>query len=126
LSDVRVTASSALGEFQALEFDAIGSNLGEVIVRLLGKPSCSVAAKNFRKTHCHLRRDATLLVDQFRQGCARNSEGSGGLGNGEAQGFDALPQYEAKIMHLTQGRHTGTIVHDDFGLFFSFELFKAF
>jgi hypothetical protein len=35
-----------LGEFQALELDAVGANLGEVVMGLLRQPGCGAVAEN--------------------------------------------------------------------------------
>ena len=44
----RLTGTARLGEFQAFEFDAVGADLGEIVVGLLGEPGCGASAEYFR------------------------------------------------------------------------------
>ena len=79
-------------ELQPLKVDAIGADLGKVLMGLLGEPGCGAAAKYLRQPHGHFGGDSPLLIDQFRQRCTRHSEGRGSLGDGQIQGLDALAQ----------------------------------
>ena len=53
----------ALGEFQAPELDAIGADLGEVVMGLLGQPSGRTAAEDLGKAYRHFWRDPALFID---------------------------------------------------------------
>ncbi len=43
------------GRFQALELDAVGVNLGKVVVRLLRKPAFGAASENLGQPPGHFR-----------------------------------------------------------------------
>lgn len=44
----------SLSEFQALELDAVGADLGQIVVRLLREPGCGAAAEDFGEADRHL------------------------------------------------------------------------
>ncbi len=50
-------------------------NVREVVLRLLNKPAFGAAAENLGQVHGHFRRDAALLVHQFRKRGARDASG---------------------------------------------------
>jgi len=53
------------GQFQPFEVDAVGANLGKVVVRLLRQPAFRAAPENLGQPHRHFRRNPALPVHQF-------------------------------------------------------------
>src|SRR5436305_14459110 len=88
----------ALGKLQTFEFDAVGPDVRQIVMRLLRKPTCGTATENLRQSHGHFRGDSALAIDQLRQSGARNAESSGGVGDSQAKGFDTLTQYKPPRM----------------------------
>lgn len=69
---------------KAFEFDVVGAEVGEVVVGLLGEPGLGAAAENFGEADGHFKRDAASSIDELGEGGASNTEGSGGLSDGQA------------------------------------------
>jgi hypothetical protein len=78
------------GELKAFEFDVGGAEVGEVVVGLLGEPGFGAAAESFGKAEGHFRRDAAFSVDELGESRASDTEGSGGLSDGQAQRFQSV------------------------------------
>jgi hypothetical protein len=55
----------SLGEFQALQLNALGRDLSQIVVSLLSKPGSRAAAKYLREAHRHFWGYSALFVDQF-------------------------------------------------------------
>jgi hypothetical protein len=51
----RPAQARRLGKFQALEFDSVGADLGQIVMSLLRKPSSGAAAEYLRQAHGHFR-----------------------------------------------------------------------
>jgi hypothetical protein len=82
----------------------MGANLGEIVLRLLRQPALGAPSKNLGQTHGHFRRNPTLLIHQFRQRGARDSQRGSGVRNGQAERLNALPQYEtARVRWILDG-----------------------
>src|SRR6476646_2091097 len=94
-----------LGELEAFEFDMGGAEVGEVVVGLLSEPGFGTASEDFGEADGHFGRDAALSIDEFGESGASDTEGGGGFGDGQAERFDALAQYEAARMRWILHRH---------------------
>src|SRR5258708_2929112 len=55
-----------LSVFQPFELDAVSTDLGEIVVGLLNKPSRCVTAEDFRQPHRHLGRNSAPSIHQLR------------------------------------------------------------
>ena len=55
-----------LGELQALELDAVGVDVSEVVMRLLCEPACGATAEDLRQPHSHFGRNPPFAVHEFR------------------------------------------------------------
>jgi hypothetical protein len=84
------TLWSASGQLEPTEFDAVGANVGKIVVRLLYQPASGTTSEDLGQSHGHLCRNPTLAIYQLRQSCARDSKRGGGIRYGQAQGFDTL------------------------------------
>ena len=67
----------------------------KVVLRLLNKPASGAAAENLGQAHGHFRRDAALLVHQFRKRGPRDAKSGGGVRDAQAQTLNTLAQYKA-------------------------------
>ena len=65
-------------------FDVGGREVGQVVVGLLGEPRFGDAAEDFGEADGHFRRDAAFSVDELGESGASDTEGSGGLSDGQA------------------------------------------
>ncbi len=54
-------------EFEPLQFDAIGTNVRKIVVRLLREPAFGAPAEDLRQPNGHFGRNPALAVHQFRQ-----------------------------------------------------------
>jgi hypothetical protein len=79
--------------------------MGEVVVGLLGEPGFGGATEDFGEADGHFGGDAALSVDELGESGASDTEGGGGLGDGEAERLDALAQDRAPWMGWILHRH---------------------
>jgi len=56
-----------LGEFQPLQFNPLGADVGKVVLRPLHKPAFGAASEDLGQPDGHFRRYAALAVHQFRK-----------------------------------------------------------
>jgi len=97
--------SEALCQFQPLQLDTIGVDVGKLILRLLHKPALGAAAENLGQSHGHFGGYAAFPVHQFRQRGAGHAEGGGGICDAQSQRLYALAQHEAAWVWWVLHRH---------------------
>ena len=76
----RWNSENFLSEFQPLEFQFVGSDVGEIVLRLLDEPALGAAAKNFRKPDGHFGRYTALSVYQLGKRGPGDSKRGGCVG----------------------------------------------
>src|ERR1035438_3886324 len=101
-------AAEGSGDGQSLELDAASGDLGKIVLSLLRNPALRAAAKNLGEPDGHLRRDASLAVDQFGESGARDAQGLRGSRDGKAERLDALGKNNAAGMRRILHRHGET------------------
>ena len=74
-----------LRALQSLELDAVGADLGEIVVRLLRQPAFRAAAEDFGQAYRHLRRNPVLFIDKLGQSRAGHAQRCGGAGISSGQ-----------------------------------------
>jgi len=73
---------------------------------LLGDPAFCTAAEDLGEANGHLRRDAALAIDEFRERSARNAESARRLRDRETERLDALPENYVAGMRRIFHRHS--------------------
>ena len=84
-----------LRALQPFELDAVGADLGEIVVRLLRQPAFRAAAEDFGQAHRHLWRNPALFIDKLGQSRAGHTQRGGGAGNRQAKRRNALAHHKA-------------------------------
>jgi len=98
-----------------VDLDAMGGllGLGEVVLHLQTEPDLRTAAEGLGQPYGHLGGNASPAIDEVVEGLALHTKAGGCIGNGEAQGLDALLSDDpAGVRGVLHGHGLSSVVVD--------------